>query len=329
MTAPVNEKAGWCSMCRSEMHSMCASDSCTCPDKRRHRARPGFAGRAATVTPIAQNRKTPAAPAEEAAVAAAPKKPAPEPIIELVEETPPPARAEADRRRPGPRDRSAARVPGRHLVPGRDHAHDPVGRGSRHTPIEASGVAADEAGMAAVRPQGVRAGPAVKRLAAAAALAVTVAGCSNRPRVVEFTTVPRPHPAPRPPEAADPTGGLAEVLDVAAARASRPRASRSRQRAVTAAASRAASPPAAGDTRTVTSTAYCLTGAMANGQRARVGAVAMNGVPLGSVWEVEGGGTYVVADRVERGSEFDIAMPGDCAAARAYGRRTVTVRRVG
>lgn len=87
----VNEKAGWCSMCRGDMHSMCASDSCTCPDKRRHRGRPSFAGRDATVTPIAQNRKTPPPAAERTTVAnATPEKaPAAEPIIELVEEEPP------------------------------------------------------------------------------------------------------------------------------------------------------------------------------------------------------------------------------------------------
>jgi hypothetical protein len=90
MTGPANEKAGWCSMCRSDMHSMCASDSCTCPDRRRHRARPSFAGRDASVTPVNQNRKTsPSAPAKELTVAAAPKPPAVEPVIALVEETPP------------------------------------------------------------------------------------------------------------------------------------------------------------------------------------------------------------------------------------------------
>ena len=84
-----------------------------------------------------------------------------------------------------------------------------------------------------------------------------------------------------------------------------------------------------GDTRTVTSTAYCLTGHMANGQPTYAGAVAMNDVPLGSQWEVEGTGhVYTVADRIGHGSQFDIAMPGDCAAARAYGRRTITIRRV-
>lgn len=82
--------------------------------------------------------------------------------------------------------------------------------------------------------------------------------------------------------------------------------------------------------RRVSSTAYCLTGTMANGQRAARGYVAMNGVPMGSRWQVvETGATYTVGDRIGHSSQFDIAMPGDCAAARAYGRRTIHVRRVG
>lgn len=84
-----------------------------------------------------------------------------------------------------------------------------------------------------------------------------------------------------------------------------------------------------GETRRVASTAYCLTGTMANGQRVYSGAVAMNGVPMGSRWEVVGTGrVYTVADRIGHGSQFDIAMPGNCAAARGYGRRFITIRRV-
>ena len=106
------------------------------------------------------------------------------------------------------------------------------------------------------------------------------------------------------------------------------RASRSRPRP--APATPAPRPAGTGDTRTVSSTAYCLTGVMANGQRVYRGAVAMNGVPLGSRWQVaETGAVYVVADRIGHSSGFDIAMPGDCAGARAYGRREITVRRVG
>ena len=86
-------------------------------------------------------------------------------------------------------------------------------------------------------------------------------------------------------------------------------------------------------TLTVDSTAYCLTGRMANGQPAYNGAVAMNGQPFGSRWRVLSGPlagrVFVVADRIHHGSDFDVAMPGDCQQARAYGRRTITVERIG
>ena len=85
--------------------------------------------------------------------------------------------------------------------------------------------------------------------------------------------------------------------------------------------------------RLVSSTAYCLTGTMANGQRVYHGAAAMNGVPLGARYRVlsgpYAGRTLVVADRIGHSSQFDIAMPGDCDAARRYGRRTISVERVG
>lgn len=87
--------------------------------------------------------------------------------------------------------------------------------------------------------------------------------------------------------------------------------------------------PPIGASLRVSSTAYCLTGGMANGQRAARGFVAMNGVPMGSRWEVEGGPTYTVGDRIGSGSGFDVAMPGDCAGAKVYGRRSLTVTRVG
>lgn len=81
--------------------------------------------------------------------------------------------------------------------------------------------------------------------------------------------------------------------------------------------------------RRVSSTAYCLRGRMASGKRTYDGAVAMNGVPLGSRWRVrETGRVYRVEDRIGHGSQFDIAMPGRCAEARRYGRRTITVERL-
>lgn len=88
-----------------------------------------------------------------------------------------------------------------------------------------------------------------------------------------------------------------------------------------------------GPIRTVSSTAYCLTGRMANGSPASYGSVAMNGVPLGSRWAVLSGPlagrVLVVRDRIGHSSGFDVAMPGNCRAAINYGRRTVQIRRVG
>ncbi len=82
----------------------------------------------------------------------------------------------------------------------------------------------------------------------------------------------------------------------------------------------------------VESTAYCLTGYMANGQRAHTGAVAMDGVPLGTKFRVKSGPlegeVLTVKDRVGWGSDFDIAMPDRCRAAYRYGRRTINIRRV-
>lgn len=76
----------------------------------------------------------------------------------------------------------------------------------------------------------------------------------------------------------------------------------------------------------MSSTAYCLTGTMADGQPAHYGAVASNLWPLGTHLRVAGTGqTYVVEDRSGSSTQLDIAMPGDCSAAIAYGRRTVTV----
>lgn len=77
---------------------------------------------------------------------------------------------------------------------------------------------------------------------------------------------------------------------------------------------------------TVSATAYCLTGTMANGEPAYDGAVASNLWPLGTelyVHELER--TFTVADRVGHSSELDVAMPGRCGEAVAFGRRSLTV----
>lgn len=75
----------------------------------------------------------------------------------------------------------------------------------------------------------------------------------------------------------------------------------------------------------VRSTAYCLSGRMANGARVHDGAVASTILPRGSRWQVTtgpfAGRSYVVEDT---GAPFDIWMT-DCAAARAYGVRHVVI----
>ncbi|CAN5849512.1 hypothetical protein BH23ACT12_BH23ACT12_23210 [soil metagenome] len=80
----------------------------------------------------------------------------------------------------------------------------------------------------------------------------------------------------------------------------------------------------------MSSTAYCLTGRMASGRFVYPGAAAMNGVPLGSRYRVldgpRAGSTFVIEDRIGHSSGFDIAYPGNCGAARAYGRRTISIQ---
>jgi 3D (Asp-Asp-Asp) domain-containing protein len=67
---------------------------------------------------------------------------------------------------------------------------------------------------------------------------------------------------------------------------------------------------------------------MASGKQVYDGAVAMNGVPLGTRYRVkETGRMYVVEDRIGHSSQFDIWM-SSCAAARQWGRRSITIERV-
>lgn len=81
----------------------------------------------------------------------------------------------------------------------------------------------------------------------------------------------------------------------------------------------------------MSSTAYCLTGRMANGQRTHRGAVASNDYPLGTRLRVSDGpygpGVFTVEDRIGHGTQLDFAMPGDCDGARRYGRRTLVEAR--
>lgn len=89
--------------------------------------------------------------------------------------------------------------------------------------------------------------------------------------------------------------------------------------------------PADGRALLVESTAYapCSSGGlMANGRSPRVGAVAMNLLPLGTRIRVNrspfGPRAFVVSDRIGYGSQLDFWTPS-CAHARAWGRRLVRV----
>lgn len=79
----------------------------------------------------------------------------------------------------------------------------------------------------------------------------------------------------------------------------------------------------------LSSTAYCETGLMANGDHTYRGAVAGNRWKLGTRVHVTdspyGPGIFTVTDRIGHGSELDFAMPGDCAGARTWGRRSIRV----
>lgn len=79
-----------------------------------------------------------------------------------------------------------------------------------------------------------------------------------------------------------------------------------------------------------TSTAYCLSGRMADGTGVRAGSVAHNGYPLGTQLTITpsptGARRFVVRDRIGWGTQLDFWLPS-CAAARAWGRRTVHVTR--
>jgi len=90
------------------------------------------------------------------------------------------------------------------------------------------------------------------------------------------------------------------------------------------------------DWQRATSTAYCpgSSGTItAAGTRTRAGAVAMNGLRLGTIVRVTssplpGRRLYQVTDRVGWGSQLDFWVPS-CATARAWGRRITSYRVVG
>lgn len=70
---------------------------------------------------------------------------------------------------------------------------------------------------------------------------------------------------------------------------------------------------------------------MANGRRVHQGAVAVNGVPFGTRYQVLSGplagNTYTVEDRIGHGTQFDVWTPS-CATADRYGRHQIQVRRL-
>ena len=84
--------------------------------------------------------------------------------------------------------------------------------------------------------------------------------------------------------------------------------------------------------RSLVSTGYCEVGRMADGEYTYWGAVAM-AVPFGSLWLVLSGpltgGVFTAADHFGHGTQFDVAMPGECVRARNYGLRVIQVQRVG
>lgn len=76
-------------------------------------------------------------------------------------------------------------------------------------------------------------------------------------------------------------------------------------------------------------TAYCLTGRMADGTFTRARSAAHNGLRLGTTIRLVGRQAgprgmrkYVIRDRIGWGTQLDL-WTGSCATARAWGRRTV------
>jgi 3D (Asp-Asp-Asp) domain-containing protein len=80
----------------------------------------------------------------------------------------------------------------------------------------------------------------------------------------------------------------------------------------------------------VVSTAYCLTGTMADGSYTREASIAHNGFPLGTRVTVSppfrGRRRFVVRDRIGWGTDLDFWAPS-CGSAIQYGRRVIRVRR--
>jgi hypothetical protein len=83
-----------------------------------------------------------------------------------------------------------------------------------------------------------------------------------------------------------------------------------------------------GTVTSIVSTAYCETGRMANGEIAHDGAVSSHVLPRGSSWRVLDGpysGRVLTVEDTGPLATFDIAMPGRCDDAIAYGRRVIEI----
>lgn len=86
--------------------------------------------------------------------------------------------------------------------------------------------------------------------------------------------------------------------------------------------------PTSAAAMTAESTAYCLTGVMADGTGVRAGSAASNRHPLGTRITLDRPGPggrrrWTVRDRIGSGSELDLWVPR-CGQATAWGRRIVT-----
>jgi 3D (Asp-Asp-Asp) domain-containing protein len=71
-------------------------------------------------------------------------------------------------------------------------------------------------------------------------------------------------------------------------------------------------------------TAYCLPGRMADGHRVHAGAAAGNRWAFGTELAVPGYGSVTIEDRIGSRSDLDLWMPS-CTTARRWGRRQLSV----
>jgi hypothetical protein len=139
----------------------------------------------------------------------------------------------------------------------------------------------------------------------------------------------QPPASPSPPEPSPPTSPPpTSPPPTAAARPPVPTSSTTSPSTTTSTPPLEQLQPAAASKRRISSTAYCETGRMANGDLAHDGAVSSHQLPRGTRWEVlsgpYAGRVLTVADTGPLAT-FDIAMPGRCGDAIAYGRRSIEI----